>query len=165
MTVEMSLFTSLQCVETNPKVHWTCCLLQHYFRIIFHFCRFFEGFHRLSKLNIGWSGGAMVLGKLLVPGRLASSDNSRARAYCAFSRCGWGLFGHFHSRLSVLHSFFLPLWETGRYRLKYCLKRPFNPNQPTNQPTKFNIIKDNILSLPYNLRRNIKLFEKLTKHH
>ena len=24
------------------------------------------------------------------------------------------------------------LWETARYRLKYCLKGPLNPNQPTN---------------------------------
>ena len=30
--------------------------------------------------------------------------------------------------------FFLPLWETARYRLKYCLKRPLSPKQPTNQP-------------------------------
>ena len=26
------------------------------------------------------------------------------------------------------------LWETVRYRLKYCLKGPLNPKQPTNQP-------------------------------
>ena len=25
------------------------------------------------------------------------------------------------------------LWETARYRLKYCVKVPLNPNQPTNQ--------------------------------
>ena len=43
----------------------------------------------------GWSGGAMVLGKLPVPGRPTSLDKSRARAYCTCSRCGWGLFGHF----------------------------------------------------------------------
>ena len=24
------------------------------------------------------------------------------------------------------------LWETARYRLKYCLKGPLSPNQPTN---------------------------------
>ena len=30
-----------------------------------------------------WSGGAMVLGKLPVPGRPTYSDKSRARAYCA----------------------------------------------------------------------------------
>ena len=28
------------------------------------------------------------------------------------------------------------LWETARYRLKYCLKGPLNPNQPTNQPAQ-----------------------------
>ena len=30
-------------------------------------------------------------------------------------------------------SFSLSLWETARYRLKYCLKGPLNPTQPTNQ--------------------------------
>ena len=58
----------------------------------------------------------MVLGKLPVPGRPTSSDCSRARAHCACSRCGWGLFGHFYSPL------------------KYCLKGPLSPKQPTNQP-------------------------------
>ena len=29
------------------------------------------------------------------------------------------------------------LWEMARYRLKYCLKGPLSPIQPTNQPTKF----------------------------
>ena len=33
-------------------------------------------------------------------------------------------------------SFLSPsLWETARYRLKYCLKGPLSPNQPTNRPT------------------------------
>ena len=27
------------------------------------------------------------------------------------------------------------LWETARFRLKYCLNGPLNPKQPTNQPT------------------------------
>ena len=32
-------------------------------------------------------------------------------------------------------SFLSPsFWETARYRLKYCLKGPFSPKQPTNQP-------------------------------
>ena len=59
--------------------------------------------------EMGWSGGAMVLGKLPVPGRLTYWDCSRARAYCSYSRCGRGLFGHFFSRLSFLFSFFLSL--------------------------------------------------------
>ena len=33
--------------------------------------------------------------------------DSRARAYCTYSRCGWGLFGQFYSPLSFL--LFLPL--------------------------------------------------------
>ena len=28
------------------------------------------------------------------------------------------------------------LWETARYRLKYCLKGPLNPKQPTNHSVK-----------------------------
>ena len=29
------------------------------------------------------------------------------------------------------------LWETARHRLKYCLKGPLNPKQPTYQPTSY----------------------------
>ena len=36
----------------------------------------------------GWSGAAMVLGDLPVPGRPVNLDKSKARAYCACSRCG-----------------------------------------------------------------------------
>ena len=76
----------------------------------------------------------MVLGELPVLGRPASLDYSGARAFCACSGCGWGLFGHFF--LSSVISLLSPsLWETARYRLKYCLKGPLNP-KPTNQPTK-----------------------------
>ena len=49
----------------------------------------------------------MVLSKLPVPGRPTNLDYSRARAYCAYSRCGWGLFGPFFSHLSFLCSFSL----------------------------------------------------------
>ena len=80
---------------------------------------------------LGWSGGAMVLGKLPVPGRPTTSEHSRARAYIACGRCGWGLFGHFS--LVCRFSFLSPaLWETARYYLKYCLKGPLSPKQPTN---------------------------------
>ena len=53
----------------------------------------------------------MVLSKLPVPGRptTCTSEDSRARAYCPCSRSGWGLFGHFFSRLSFLFSFSLSL--------------------------------------------------------
>ena len=72
-----------------------------------------------------------MLGKLSVPGRPTSLDDSWARAYCSCSRCGWGLFGHFFPHPSILFSS-PSLWETARYRLKYCLKGPLNPKQPNN---------------------------------
>ena len=52
----------------------------------------------------------MVLGKLPVPGHPTTLDDSRARAYCACSMCGWGLFGPFYSPLSFIFSLlFFPL--------------------------------------------------------
>ena len=60
---------------------------------------------------MGWSGGAMALGKLPAPGRPTNLDYSRARAYCACSGCGRGLFGHFSSRLSIRFSFSLSLGD------------------------------------------------------
>ena len=56
--------------------------------------------------EVGWCNGA---GKPSLPGRPTNLDNSRARAYCAYSRCGWGMFGHFFSRLSFLLSFSLSI--------------------------------------------------------
>ena len=53
----------------------------------------------------------MVLGKLPVPGRPTNLGKSRARACCAGSRCRWGLFGHFFSRVSFLFSFSLSLGD------------------------------------------------------
>ena len=80
----------------------------------------------------------MVLGKLTVPGvgGPTNLDKSRTRAYCVYSRCGWGLFGHFFSHLSFLSSS-PSRWKTVRYRLKYCLKGPLSVKQPTNQPIIF----------------------------
>ena len=81
----------------------------------------------------------MVLGKRPVPGRPTNLDDSRARAYCACSRCGWACLDIF----TLNYPFFLlspSLWETARYRLKYCLKGPLNPKQPTNQRHHFNVM-------------------------
>ena len=52
----------------------------------------------------------MVLGKLSVPGRPTNLNYSRARAYCAYSRCGWGLFGLF-SLVYYISSFSLSLGD------------------------------------------------------
>ena len=57
---------------------------------------------------------AKLLGKLSVPGRPTNLDNSRTKT-CL----------HILSFV-YLSLFFLPLWETVRYRLKYRLKGPDN---------------------------------------
>ena len=84
--------------------------------------------------SIGWFGGAKVLGKLPVSGRPTNLDYSRAMAYCACRKCGWGCSDFLSSVISV---FFLSFsfWKTTRYRLKYCLKGPLSLTayQPTNQ--------------------------------
>ena len=74
----------------------------------------------------------MVLGKLPVPGRptiwMIVGQGPIALAVGA----GGGCLDIF----TLIYPFSPPspsLWETARYRLKYCLKGPLNPNQPTNQ--------------------------------
>ena len=75
----------------------------------------------------------MVLGKLPVPGRptilITVGQGPTALAVGA----GGGCLDVF----TLIYPFFPlspSLWETARYRLKYCLKGPLNPKQPTNQP-------------------------------
>ena len=61
----------------------------------------------------------------------ASLDKSTTRTYCG--RGGLDIFS-----LVYNFSFLSPsLWETVRYRLKYCLKGPLSPKQPTNPLTVF----------------------------
>ena len=74
-----------------------------------------------------------MLGKLSVPGRPTNFDKSRARQGPIALAVGAGgvVWTYFLSFIFSL--FILPLWEKARYRLKYCLKRPLNPKQQTNQ--------------------------------
>ena len=70
-----------------------------------------------------------MLGKLPVPGRptvlITVGQGPTALAVGA----GGGCLDIF--TLIYLFSSFSPsLWETARYRLKYCLKGPLNPKQP-----------------------------------
>ena len=63
-----------------------------------------------QSMSRGGRAGAMMLSKLQVSGRPTKLDNSRARAYCACSRCGWGLFANGHFFLSsVITLFLLPI--------------------------------------------------------
>ena len=68
----------------------------------------------------------MVLGKFSVLRFPTNLEDSRARDYCACSRCGRGLFEHIFLS-SIFFLFFLPLLEMARYRLKFCLKGSLNP--------------------------------------
>ena len=77
----------------------------------------------------------MALGKLPVPGRptiwITVGQGPTALAVGA----GGGCLDIF----TLIYPFFPlspSLWETARYRLKYCLKGPLNP-KPTNQPNKY----------------------------
>ena len=78
----------------------------------------------------GRSGGAMVLGKLPVPGRPTYLEKVGQEPTALAVGAGGGCLDIF----SLYHFSFLSpsLWETARYRLKYCLKGPLSLNQPTN---------------------------------
>ena len=82
-------------------------------------------------MSLGWSGGAMVLGKLPVPGRptiwITVGQGPTALAVGAGGGC-LDIFTLIYPFSPLSPS----LWETARYRLKYCLKGPLNPRQPTN---------------------------------
>ena len=73
----------------------------------------------------------MILGKLPVPGRptiwIIVGQGHIALAVGS----GGGLFGHF-ALLYPFSPLSPSLWETAQYRLKYYLKGPLSPKQPTN---------------------------------
>ena len=72
---------------------------------------------RRSPVVRGWSGGAMVLGKLSVPRRPTNLDKSRARAalaVCAGGGC-------------------LDIFNFVSETTEICLKGPLNPQKLTNQ--------------------------------
>ena len=53
----------------------------------------------------------MLLGKLPVLGRPSNLADSRARAYCAYSGCGWGCLDIF-TLIYLLSPLSPSLWET-----------------------------------------------------
>ena len=82
----------------------------------------------------GWLGGAIELGKLPVPGHptiwVTVGQGPTALAV--------GVGGGCLDIFTLIYPFFSlspSLWETARYRLKYCFKGSLNPKQPTNKPT------------------------------
>ena len=90
---------------------------------------------QISRTPRGWSGGAMVLGKLPVPGRPTIWMIVGQGLIVLAKSAGGGCLDIFTLLFLPLFSPLSPsLWEMARYRLKYCLKGPLNPKQPTNQP-------------------------------
>ena len=85
-------------------------------------------------MNRGWSGGAKVLGKLPVPGRPTILITVGQRPIALAVGAGGGCLDIF-TLIYPFSSLSPSLWETARYRLKYCLKGPLNPKQPNNQIT------------------------------
>ena len=79
-----------------------------------------------------WSGGAKVLGKLPVPGRPTILITVGQGPFALAVGAGGGCLDIF-TLIYPFSSLSPSLWETARYRLKYCLKEPLNPKQPTNQ--------------------------------
>ena len=66
--------------------------------------------------NISWFNSRVVgccdgRGLTSRAGASYNLDDSRARADCACSLCGWGLFGHFYSPLAFLPFFSLSLGD------------------------------------------------------
>ena len=59
----------------------------------------------------GWSGGAMVLGKLPLPGRPTIWIKLGQGPTALVVGAGGGCFGHLHSHLSFLSSFSLSLGD------------------------------------------------------
>ena len=99
----------------------------------------------------------MVFDKLPVPGRPTYLDSSRARPTALAVGAGGGCLDIFS--LVYHFSFLSPsLWETARYRLKYCLKGALNPKQPTNQPTsglRVRISLENVHFLSKSLKKSV----------
>ena len=82
------------------------------------------GIVKVFVVKLGWSGSAMVLVNCPI-----NLDDSRARAYCACSWCGWvewDCFGYFSRALFLFLS--SSICDTARYKLKCCLQK-----QPTNE--------------------------------
>ena len=96
----------------------------------------------------------MVLGKLPVPGRptiwMILGQGPTAPAVGADGGC-LDIFTLVYPFSPLSPS----LWETARYRLKYCLKGPLNPEQPPNQRYNSTLFKQLVKPVQIKGCRNI----------
>ena len=87
----------------------------------------------------------MVLGKLPVPGRPTILITVGQGLIALAVGAGGGGLDIF--TLNYPFFSFSLSWETARYRPKYCLKGPLNPNQPTYQSFLVGPIKESAASV------------------
>ena len=73
-----------------------------------------------------------MLGKLPVPGRPTIRKTVGQGPSALAVGAGWGCLAIF-TLICPFSPLSPSLWDTARYRLKYCLKGPLNPKQPINQ--------------------------------
>ena len=94
---------------------------------------FFSAHKCQNANNIGCSDGAMVLGKLPVPGRPTIWMTVGQGLILLAVGAGGFFFRHFYSHLSFLSSFSLSLGD-GPISTEILSQRAFKPKQATNQP-------------------------------
>ena len=81
----------------------------------------------------------MALGQLPVPGRPTIwMIVGQGPSALAVGAGGGGL--DIFTLIYPFSSLSPSLWETARYRLKYCLKGPLNPKQPTNHTDNHRLV-------------------------
>ena len=110
------MFEAMLKVYSGPTAFFSDLSLQkRYFHKFYYFS------DRVYFQLWGWSGGAMVLGKLPVPGRptiwITVGQGPTALGVIADGGC-LDIFTLIYPFSPLSPS----LWETARYRLKYCLK-------------------------------------------
>ena len=86
----------------------------------------------------------MVLGKLPVPGHPTIWITVGQGPTALTEGAGGGCLDIF-TLIYPFSPLSPSLWETARYRLKYCLKGPLNAKQPTNQRNRLINIWTNII--------------------
>ena len=95
----------------------------------------------------------MVLGKLPVPGRPTIWITVGQGPTALTVGAGGGCLDIF-TLLYPFSPLSPSLWETARYRLKYCLKGPLNPKQPTNVRPFYQILFADIHFLCISYRKD-----------
>ena len=92
----------------------------------------------ISNRKLGWSAGAIVLGKLPVPWRPIIWMIVDQRLIALAVGAGEGCLDIF-TLIYLFSPLFHSLCKTTRYGLKYCLKGPLKQKQPTNQIQTFKV--------------------------